>query len=108
MLQAFSYVYLGMMLVGIGVPANECFEKNDWEAVKYFKKAAVEYKLPAGLYFYGRSLVRGTGGIKRNIPFGITLLHQAGAMRIGEAFFELGWLYEGGMGEDSSLPGADT
>lgn len=73
--------------------------QNDWESIDCYRREALDYKHPGSTYIYAMALVYGTGGVKRNIVEGIKLLNQAGAERIGEAFFELGTIYEQGVGD---------
>eukprot|EP00978_Attheya_sp_CCMP212_P021415 scaffold62468_cov45-Attheya_sp.AAC.2 len=80
-------------------PRNIGLIRNDWESVKSFKKCTEEYGHPGAQYLYGTALLYGTGGLKRDIPKGIELLHQAASEKIGEAYFELGSVYERGIGD---------
>ena len=119
MLYALSHRNLGLLVAGYGqqpvgrvpfwrllfpmeraddVPKNAAFMEDTRNAVLYFKKGAIKFQLPECKYLYGMALVEGTGGIKRDIAQGVAFLHEAGANRIGEALFELGWIYERGIG----------
>jgi len=72
--------------------------RSEREAVLYFKIGALGYKIPFCKYLYGHALIHGTGGIKKNIPKGMGLLHDAAnELHIAEAFFELGSIYERGL-----------
>jgi len=72
--------------------------RGEREAVLYFKIGALGYKIPFCKYLYGHALIHGTGGIKKNIPKGMGLLHDAAnELHIAEAFFELGSIYERGL-----------
>jgi hypothetical protein len=72
--------------------------RSEREAVLYFKIGALGYKIPFCKYLYGHALIYGTGGIKKNIPQGMGLLHDAAKeLQIAEAFFELGSIYERGL-----------
>ena len=75
------------------------FMKNEREAVQLFKKGAIAFKLPSCIDLYGHVLVYGTGGVKKNIAKGISLLNEAGSQCIGESFFELGSIYEQGVSD---------
>jgi len=72
--------------------------RSEREAVLYFKIGALGYKIPFCKYLYGHALIYSTGGIKKNIPKGMGLLHDAAnELHIAEAFFELGSIYERGL-----------
>ena len=72
--------------------------RGEREAVLYFKIGALGYKIPFCKYLYGHALIHGTGGIKKNIPKGMGLLHDAAnELHIAEAFFELGSIHERGL-----------
>jgi len=73
------------------------FMKNEREAAQLFKKGAIAFQLPTCIYLYGHVLVYGTGGVKKDIPRGISLLNEAGIQYIGQSFFELGSIYEHGV-----------
>jgi hypothetical protein len=90
MIQAFSAIKLGILLSRVEF-------KNSREAMEVFKMAAVQYKLPAGFYFYGTALIYGKGGVIRDIPRGIAMLNEAASAGISEAYFQLGAMYEIGV-----------
>jgi hypothetical protein len=52
MLQAFACVKLGVLLMRVEF-------KNNHEAMKVMERAAVQYKVPAGMFFFGYALVTG-------------------------------------------------
>lgn len=89
MVQAFACVKLGVLLSRVEF-------RNQREATEVMKKAAVQFKMPAGMFFYGFALVTGNGGVVKDVPRGIGMLNDAGAAGIGEAYFVLGNIYEGG------------
>eukprot|EP00591_Stephanopyxis_turris_P013933 CAMPEP_0195541982 /NCGR_PEP_ID=MMETSP0794_2-20130614/51369_1 /TAXON_ID=515487 /ORGANISM="Stephanopyxis turris, Strain CCMP 815" /LENGTH=494 /DNA_ID=CAMNT_0040676103 /DNA_START=1 /DNA_END=1485 /DNA_ORIENTATION=+ len=91
MFRMFAFVNLGILRQF----SVECKDEN--EASKCFKKGAVVYREPVSTYFYGKALVHGVGGVKRNIPKGIGLLNRAGAHGVALAYFELGRIYESGV-----------
>jgi len=91
---AYACVNLGILLL-----TQRNWFRNDREAVALFKRAAIEFCLPSGMFLYGLSHIEGFGGIRSDAPIGVALLNEAGASgRIGEAYFVLGSLYERGNG----------
>lgn len=71
---------------------------NLWESIRCYGEEATIFNYPGSMYIYGMALVYGTGGVTRNIAEGIEYLNKAGAERIGEAYLELGSIYEHGIG----------
>ena len=42
-----------------------------------FEKAAAQYKMPAGMFFFGFALVTGIGGVRKDVPRGLAMLNDA-------------------------------
>lgn len=87
---------LGIFLSShLHLQAGHRFTKDDNKAVLLFKVGAVSLKSPSCMYFYGHALAHGQGGVKENgLARSIHYLNQAGKERVGEAFYELGKIYE--------------
>lgn len=100
-LQAGAFCNLGIFLSShLTLGHSHTFMKDDHKAVLLFKVGAVALKSPYCMYFYGHALVHGQGGVKENFSLGIQYLSQAGVERVGEAFYELGKIYEGKIYEE--------
>jgi hypothetical protein len=94
-LQATAFCSLGIFLSShLQQKLPHKFMKNDSKAVLLFKVGAIALKSPYCMYFYGRALAHGQGGVKENRARSMHYLNLAGAQRVGEAFFELGKIHE--------------
>jgi TPR repeat protein len=96
-LQAIAFCNLGIFLSShLKVKSEHKFMKDDNIAVLLFKVGAVALKSPYSMYFYGHALIHGQGGVKKDEDHArsIHYLNEAGKERVGEAFYELGKIYE--------------
>lgn len=97
--QAFSCIKLAILLHRVEF-------QNIREAMRLMKIAAVKFKVPTGMFFYGTALVTGHGGVvKQDRLGGTAMLQDAAAAGIGEAYYILGFIHEGGgfVGGDVDL-----
>jgi hypothetical protein len=97
--QALSCGSLGLLLGGYYSTEDKkkkppYFLINEQEAVRVYKIGAEVFKLPSCRFLYGKALYLGMGGLKENPSRGLAHLHEAGAARIGEAFYEIGRICE--------------
>ena len=83
------------------------FPRSDIRSSKLFEYAAKKLLYPPARYLYGRTLVReqyGHYGLDKDafdlmVKHGLEELQEAGASGIPESFFELGAIYEAGLGK---------
>jgi hypothetical protein len=99
MLQAFSCIKLAILLHRIEF-------QNHREAMVMMEMAAVKFKVPSAMLFYGAALATGHGGVVKDFPAGTAMLQDAAAAGIGEAYYVLGTIHEGGSGGERDLNAA--
>ena len=100
--KAFSYIYIaGRMNTSIGLcMLGHCYydptyvDKNDVQALRYYKMSALKLDMDA-MYAYGRMLLYGEGGTE-DIQSAIHWLHGAADAGQTDAQLLLGQLYENG------------
>lgn len=89
-------VFLGQVYTELGT--IHLLLRNDFEATKCFRISFVAFGNIYGAYFYGSSILYGSGGIRKDVRKGIRLLNKACVEgRVGEAAFALGSIYERGV-----------
>ena len=68
---SYEFQYQAIACLNLGILLTLPQHKNGHKAATLFKRAAIEFNLPAGMYLYGYCLLRGFGGVKQNIAAGV-------------------------------------
>lgn len=98
-LQAFACIKLAILL-------HRVEYQNHREALDLLETAAVKFRVPTAMFFYGAALVTGHGGLVKDIPAGVAMLQDAAAAGIWEAYYVLGNIHESGNTGERDLNAA--
>ena len=88
---------LGEYLLAVAYLSGSGVDKDEARAFSWFKRAG-EHGHANGLYWTGEMTAKGRGGVTASWEKALPIFTAAAAVGAGDAFVELGFMYEKGLG----------